>query len=148
MIFCNFVRYDIISIILWFPFMRNTLQKEVLATAKPLLKSYLFHSLQLRFFAHLLERRITQQNNWTFRAEYVQKFTNIICRTTHTCVCMWDEDDKTWLVHTVQCSVVYSLLSTFMYCILRICYIFSFRKRSFLIIQHFLNPFIKYYSEE
>ena len=31
-------------------------------------------------------------------------------RTTY--IHMWDVDDKTWLVHTVQCSGVYSLLST------------------------------------
>ncbi len=73
--------------------MRNTLQKEVLAIAKPLLKSYLFHSLQLDFFAHLLERRIAQINNWTFRAEFVQKFKKITCSTTY--IHMWDVDDKT-----------------------------------------------------
>ena len=48
---------------LMIPFMWNTLQEKVLAIAKPLLKSYLFHSFLLQFFAHLLERRITRQNS-------------------------------------------------------------------------------------
>ncbi len=52
------------------PFMRNTLQEEVLAIAKPLLKSYLFHSFRLSFFAHLLERRIPQQNDLTLSRIY------------------------------------------------------------------------------
>ena len=75
--------------------MRNTLQKEVLAIAKPLLKSYLFHSLQLRFFAHLLERRITRQNNWTFRTEYFQNLQKVLVPPRTTYIHMWDVDDKT-----------------------------------------------------
>ena len=43
----------------------------------------------VRFFAHLLERRITQINNWTFRAEFFQNSKKLLA-APHTYICgMW-----------------------------------------------------------